>query len=85
MTVQQAVNMTRHKTGMSALAAYFGDQVSGGGRGHPRAVSCPQVLDRKVRLLHRRHCRRARHDPEQEALRPCPWALTWPTWPRRRA
>ena len=27
VTVQQAVNMTRHKTGMSALAAYFGDDV----------------------------------------------------------
>ena len=50
MTVQQAVNMTRHKTGMSALAAYFGDQVQVVDVGICVPVSCPQVLDRKVRF-----------------------------------
>lgn len=50
VTVQQAVNMTRHKTGMSALAAYFGDQVQVVDVGICVSVSCPQVLDRKVRF-----------------------------------
>ena len=50
VTVQQAVNMTRHKTGMSALAAYFGDQVQVVDVGICVPVSCPQVLDRKVRF-----------------------------------
>ena len=50
VTVQQAVNMTRHKTGMSALAAYFGDDVQVVDVGICVPVSCPQVLDRKVRF-----------------------------------
>ena len=50
VTVQQAVNMTRHKTGMSALAAYFGDEVQVVDVGICVPVSCPQVLDRKVRF-----------------------------------
>ena len=50
VTVQQAVNMTRHKTGMSALAAYFGDQVQVVDVGIRTPVPCPQVLDRKVRF-----------------------------------
>ena len=50
VTVQQAVNMTRHKTGMSALAAYFGDQVQVVDVGICVPVSCPQVLNRKVRF-----------------------------------
>ena len=50
VTRQQAVNMTRHKTGMSALAAYFGDQVQVVDVGICVPVSCPQVLDRKVRF-----------------------------------
>ena len=49
VTVQQAVNMTRHKTGMSALAAYFGDDVQVVDVGIRTPVPCPQVLDRKVR------------------------------------
>ena len=50
VTVQQAVNMTRHKTGMSALAAYFGDDVQVVDVGIRTPVPCPQVLDRKVRF-----------------------------------
>ena len=50
VTVQQAVNMTRHKTGMSALAAYFGDEVQVVDVGICVPVPCPQVLDRKVRF-----------------------------------
>ena len=50
VTVQQAVNMTRHNTGMSALAAYFGDDVQVVDVGIRTPVPCPQVLDRKVRF-----------------------------------
>ena len=50
VTVQQAVNMTRHKTGMSALAAYFGDDVQVVDVGICVPVSCPQVLNRKIRF-----------------------------------
>ena len=50
VTVQQAVNMTRHKTGMSALAAYFGDDVQVVDVGIWTPVPCPQVLDRKIRF-----------------------------------
>ena len=50
VTVQQAVNMTRHKTGMSALAAYFGDDVQVVDVGIRTQVPCPQVLDRKIRF-----------------------------------
>jgi len=42
--------MTRHKTGMSALAAYFGDDVQVVDVGIRTPVPCPQVLDRKVRF-----------------------------------
>ena len=50
VTVQQAVNMTRHKTGMSALAAYFGDDVQVVDVGLRTPVPCPQVLDRNIRF-----------------------------------
>lgn len=50
VTVQQALNMTRHKTGMSALAAYFGDDVQVVDVGIRTPVPCPQVLDRKIRF-----------------------------------
>ena len=50
VTVQQAVNMTRHKTGMSALAAYFGDDVQEVDVGIRTPVRWPQVLDRKIRF-----------------------------------
>lgn len=42
VTVQQAVNMTRHKTGMSALAAYFGDDVQVVDVGIRTAVPAPR-------------------------------------------
>ena len=49
VTLQQAVNMTRRKTGMSALAQTFGDDVSVIDVGINADVNCPAVLDRKVR------------------------------------
>lgn len=49
VTLQQAVNMTRHKTGMSSLALTFGDQVQVIDVGIDASVRCPDILDRKVR------------------------------------
>lgn len=49
VTVQQAVNMTRRKTGMSALAQTFGDDVTVYDVGIAVDVSCPAVVNRKVR------------------------------------
>ena len=49
VTLQQAVNMTRRKTGMSALAQTFGDDVSVIDVGINADVNCDAVLDRKVR------------------------------------
>lgn len=49
VTAQQAVNMTRHKTGMSALAQTFGDEVCVIDVGIDAEVCCPDILDRRVR------------------------------------
>lgn len=49
VTLQQAVNMTFHKTGMSAMAAAFGDDVSVVDVGIDGDVPPVGVLDRKVR------------------------------------
>ena len=49
VTLQQAVNMTRRKTGMSALAKTFGDDVAVYDVGIAADVYCPDVIDRKVR------------------------------------
>lgn len=49
VTLSQAVNMTRHITGMSALAKYFGDSVVVADVGINADVSCPSVLNRKIR------------------------------------
>ncbi len=49
VTRQQAVNMTRHVTGMSALAACFGDEVTVVDVGMLEDAHCPAVLDRHVR------------------------------------
>ena len=50
VTLQQAVNMTRRKTGMSALAKTYGDDVSVVDVGIAAAVFCPEILPRKVRF-----------------------------------
>ena len=84
VTVQQAVNMTRHKTGMSALAAYFGDDVQVVDVGIRTPVPCPQVLDRKVRFS----TGDIAAEPamtEQEALRALSVGLDGPGRPRPRA
>ena len=49
VTVQQAVNMTRRKTGMSALAQTFGDDVMVYDVGIAVDVPCSAVVNRKVR------------------------------------
>ena len=49
VTLQQAVNMTRRKTGMSALAKTFGDDVAVYDVGIAAQVRCPDVIGRKVR------------------------------------
>ena len=49
VTRQQAVNMTRHVTGMSSLAACFGDEVTVVDVGMERGAGCDAVLDRHIR------------------------------------
>ena len=49
VTRQQAVNMTRHVTGMSSLAACFGDQVAVVDVGMEQSPHCDAILDRHIR------------------------------------
>ncbi len=49
VTLSQSVNMTRHLTGMSSLARYFGDSVEVTDVGIDADVRCPGIVDRKVR------------------------------------
>ncbi len=49
VTAQQCINMTRHKTGMSALAGYFGDEIAVVDVGVAAELPTP-VLNRKIRL-----------------------------------
>lgn len=49
VTLRQAVNMTRRKTGMSAMAAALGDEVTVVDVGIAAAVPAVAILDRKVR------------------------------------
>ena len=49
VTRQQAVNMTRHVTGMSSLAACFGDQVAVVDVGMAQDPRCDAILDRHIR------------------------------------
>lgn len=48
VTLQQAINMTRRKTGMSALAGYFGDSVDVVDVGIASDFKHPGIADRKV-------------------------------------
>lgn len=48
VTLTQSINMTRHCTGMSALAGYFGDSVVVADVGIRSDVRHPGVLDRKI-------------------------------------
>lgn len=48
VTAAQAVNMTRHLTGMSSVAAYFGDGITVADVGIADGYDCPAVLDRKI-------------------------------------
>ena len=48
VTAAQAVNMTRGKTGMSALASWFGDEVQVVDMGIACPYECPAILDRKI-------------------------------------
>ncbi len=49
VTLSQAVNMTRHLTGMSALARSFGDEVIVTDVGIAAQTHCPAIRDRKIR------------------------------------
>ena len=49
VTLSQVIKMTRHKTGMSALAHYFGNEVVVADMGIDTDRPIPGVLDRKVR------------------------------------
>ncbi len=49
VTLSQAVNMTRHKTGMSALAAFFGNEVRVYDVGI-NAPARPELITRKLRM-----------------------------------
>ena len=48
VTMAQAVNMTRHLTGMSTLAKHFGDEVQVVDMGILCPYSCPGILDRSL-------------------------------------
>lgn len=50
VTLQQAINMTRRKTGMSAMAAAFGDDVAVVDVGIAAHVPPVGILDRKTRF-----------------------------------
>ena len=49
VTLSQVINMTRHITGMSSLAFYFGNEVVVAGLGIGTDRKIPGVLDRKIR------------------------------------
>lgn len=49
VTLSQSINMTRHLTGMSALARYFGNSVVVVDVGIDAEFHHPQILDRKIR------------------------------------
>lgn len=49
VTLAQAVNMTRHVTGMSAIAQHFGDEVCVADVGIDTDRRFPGILDRKLR------------------------------------
>ena len=48
VTMAQAVNMTRHLTGMSTLAKHFGDEVQVVDMGIACPYRCPDILDRSL-------------------------------------
>ena len=49
VTLAQAINMTRHVTGMSAMAHHFGDEVRVTDVGIDTAQRFPAILDRRIR------------------------------------
>lgn len=49
VTMAQAVNMTKHLTGMSSLAKAFGDDVRVVDVGIATPYDCPEIVDRKIR------------------------------------
>ncbi|MBQ8013682.1 MAG: nicotinate-nucleotide--dimethylbenzimidazole phosphoribosyltransferase [Treponema sp.] len=49
VTVSQAINMTAHITGMSALAKHFGNEVQVVDVGIKYDYDCPQIINKKVR------------------------------------
>ena len=49
VTISQAINMTKHLTGMSALANYFGCDVEVVDMGIDADYNCPEIEDRRIR------------------------------------
>lgn len=48
VTVAQAINMTRGRSGMSVLASYFGAEIQVVDVGIAEAYDCPAILNRKI-------------------------------------
>lgn len=48
VTASQAVNMTLHKTGMSSMAYFFGDEVTVVDVGIADPYHCPKILNRSI-------------------------------------
>ena len=74
VTLQQVLNMTRYKTGMSSLAHYFGDDVVVTDVGVNAEIKSPGVLARKVRYG-TGNIARERAMSEEETLRAM--AIVW--------
>ena len=83
VTLSQAVNMTRHITGMSALAKYFGDSVVVADVGINADVSCPSVLNRKFGIPPE-IWPKSRLLPARRCWTLWPWAWSWQAGPGRR-
>ena len=80
VTLSQSINMTRHITGMSALAAAFGDSVVVTDVGIDADVRCPEIVDRKIR----RSTGDIAREPAMTACRPSASARWASETPRRR-
>lgn len=50
VTMSQVINMTRHKTGMSSLAQFFGDEVVVTDVGIANVCPCEEVNQKKIRF-----------------------------------
>lgn len=72
VTLQQAVNMTFRKTGMSAHGGSLRRRCNGGGCRHRRRRAAGGYSPPQGTPGHRRHCPGGRHDPGSRCWRPWP-------------